>query len=98
MLGYTQSDEITLVLVDYQSREASAWFDNNIQKMDEMVDVYFYPGCDRLFVMESGEEFNEAKLMPKATSGQIKMLVVAGIALLIGALSVFGISTRRKEE
>lgn len=33
VLGYTQSDEITLVLVDYQSREASAWFDNNIQKM-----------------------------------------------------------------
>ncbi len=71
---------------------------NNIQKMDEMVDIYFYPGCDRLFVMENCEEFDEAKLMPKATSGQIKMLVVAGIALLIGALSVFGISTRRKEE
>ena len=71
---------------------------NNIQKMDEMVDVYFYPGCDRLFVMENCEKFDEAKLMPKATSGQIKMLVVAGIALLIGALSVFGISTRRKEE
>lgn len=33
VLGYTQSDEITLVLIDYQSREASAWFDNNIQKM-----------------------------------------------------------------
>lgn len=33
VLGYTQSDEITLVLVDYQNREADAWFDNNIQKM-----------------------------------------------------------------
>ena len=33
VLGYTQSDEITLVLVDYQSREACSWFDNNIQKM-----------------------------------------------------------------
>lgn len=33
VLGYCQSDEITLVLVDYQSREASAWFDSNIQKM-----------------------------------------------------------------
>ena len=33
VLGYCQSDEITLVLVDYQSREASAWFDNNVQKM-----------------------------------------------------------------
>lgn len=33
VLGYTQSDEITLVLVDYQNRDTSAWFDNNIQKM-----------------------------------------------------------------
>jgi tRNA(His) 5'-end guanylyltransferase len=33
VLGYTQSDEITLVLVDYQARDTSAWFDNNILKM-----------------------------------------------------------------
>lgn len=33
VLGYTQSDEITLVLVDYHSEEACAWFDNNIQKI-----------------------------------------------------------------
>lgn len=33
VLGYTQSDEITLVLVDYQDRDSCAWFDNNIQKI-----------------------------------------------------------------
>ena len=33
VLGYTQSDEITLVLVDYQGLNTSSWFDNNIQKM-----------------------------------------------------------------
>lgn len=33
VLGYTQSDEITLVLVDYQNRDSCAWFDNNIQKI-----------------------------------------------------------------
>lgn len=33
VLGYTQSDEITLVLVDYQRFESSAWFDYEIQKM-----------------------------------------------------------------
>ena len=33
VLGYTQSDEITLVLVDYKTRESDAWFDNNIQKV-----------------------------------------------------------------
>jgi len=33
VLGYTQSDEITLALVDYKTRDSDAWFDNNIQKM-----------------------------------------------------------------
>lgn len=33
VLGYTQSDEITLILIDYQDRDTSAWFDNNVQKM-----------------------------------------------------------------
>jgi tRNA(His) 5'-end guanylyltransferase len=32
VLGYTQSDEITLVLVDYRNIDTSAWFDYNIQK------------------------------------------------------------------
>ena len=33
VFGYTQSDEITLVLVDYQTYSTSAWFDNEIQKI-----------------------------------------------------------------
>ena len=33
VLGYTQSDEITLVLVDYAKLETSAWYDNEVQKM-----------------------------------------------------------------
>ena len=33
VLGYTQSDEVSLVLVDYQRFETSAWFDYEIQKM-----------------------------------------------------------------
>lgn len=33
VLGYTQSDEITLVLVDYEKLNTCSWFDNNIQKM-----------------------------------------------------------------
>lgn len=32
VLGYTQSDEITLVLVDYKKLDSSAWFDYNVQK------------------------------------------------------------------
>lgn len=33
VLGYTQSDEITLVLVDYQNLNSDAWFDYEVQKM-----------------------------------------------------------------
>lgn len=32
VLGYTQSDEITLVLVDYKEFDSQGWFDYNIQK------------------------------------------------------------------
>ena len=69
----------------------------NAEKMTEMTTAYFYPGCDRLFVMESDQKFNESEIMPKATSGQIAMLLIAGGALFLGALAVFGINTRRKE-
>lgn len=33
VFGYTQSDEITLILVDYKNINSSAWFDNEVQKM-----------------------------------------------------------------
>lgn len=33
VLGYTQSDEITLVLCDYKKLTSQAWFGNNIQKI-----------------------------------------------------------------
>lgn len=33
VLGYTQSDEITLVLCDYQTYETDAWFGYNVQKL-----------------------------------------------------------------
>lgn len=33
VLGYTQSDEITLILVDYEHLNSSAWFDYEVQKL-----------------------------------------------------------------
>lgn len=33
VLGYTQSDEITLVLCDYQKVDTAAWYEYNIQKI-----------------------------------------------------------------
>ena len=71
--------------------------DASINEMNELTTAYFYPGCDRLFMMEANEKFVESKIMPKATKGQIAMLLIAGGALFLGALAVFGINTRRKE-
>jgi tRNA(His) 5'-end guanylyltransferase len=33
VFGYTQSDEITLILIDYQTLTTDAWFDYEVQKM-----------------------------------------------------------------
>lgn len=33
VFGYTQSDEITLILIDYQKLDSDAWFGYNLQKM-----------------------------------------------------------------
>ena len=33
VFGFTQSDEITLILIDYQKLDSSAWFDYEVQKM-----------------------------------------------------------------
>lgn len=45
VLGYTQSDEITLVLTDYEKIETDAWFGYNIQKIASisasMATMYF---------------------------------------------------------
>lgn len=33
VFGYTQSNEISLILVDYKKLNSSAWYDNEVQKM-----------------------------------------------------------------
>ena len=48
-------------------------------------------------VANSADEAEAEVETKEVRSGQIVMLVIAGIALLLGALAVFGIGTRRKE-
>lgn len=49
VLGYTQSDEITLVLVDYQTLESSAWFDYEVQKMTSILASMATLAFNRIF-------------------------------------------------
>jgi tRNA(His) 5'-end guanylyltransferase len=59
VLGYTQSDEITLVLVDYNTLDTDAWFDYNVEKMcsvsASMCTLYF----NRIFHKKVREFVNE---------------------------------------
>ena len=57
VLGYTQSDEITLILVDYKKLNSSAWFDYEVQKMCSIAASMATMAFNRFFMYEY-EEFN----------------------------------------
>ena len=61
VLGYTQSDEITLVLVDYKTLETSAWFDYNIQKCVSVSASMATMAFNRFFV-ENIEKFGRENI------------------------------------
>lgn len=61
VLGYTQSDEITLILVDYKKLNSSAWFDYEVQKMcsiaASMATMAFNKSFSRLVVEYEVEHY-----------------------------------------
>lgn len=57
VLGYTQSDEITLILIDYKKLNSDAWFDYEVQKMCSIVASMATMAFNRFFMYEY-EEFN----------------------------------------
>lgn len=65
VFGYTQSDEITLVLVDYKNLNSSQWFDNEVQKMcsvaASMTSMYF----NKCFAYNAINAGNEEGLFKK---------------------------------
>ena len=52
VLGYTQSDEITLVLQDYKTFETQAWFNYEVQKMCSISASMATMAFDRFFNTE----------------------------------------------
>ena len=57
VFGYTQSDEITLILIDYKKLNSEAWFDYEVQKMCSIVASMTTMAFNRFFMYEY-EEFN----------------------------------------
>lgn len=73
VFGYTQSDEITLVLIDYQNENSVSWFNYNIQKCSSvaasMATMKFNTEFKSLAIMEPfrdqserGIKINDARL------------------------------------
>jgi tRNA(His) 5'-end guanylyltransferase len=56
VLGYTQSDEITLILVDYKKLNSSAWFDYEVQKLCSVAASMATMAFNRIFA-EKVKEF-----------------------------------------
>lgn len=52
VLGYHQSDEITLILVDYKNLNSSAWFDYEVQKMCSIAASMATMAFNRFFEQE----------------------------------------------
>lgn len=66
VLGYTQSDELTLVLVDYQNLNSDAWFDYEVQKMcsiaASMATMAFNKAIEEAADLAFDKEFHELGL------------------------------------
>ena len=55
VLGYTQSDEITLILVDYKKLTSSAWFDYEVQKMCSIASSMATMAFNKFFANNVGD-------------------------------------------
>lgn len=55
VLGYTQSDEITLILVDYKNLNSAAWFDYEVQKMCSVAASMATLAFNRAFISRRNE-------------------------------------------
>ena len=85
VFGYTQSDEITLILVDYKDINTAAWFDYEVQKLcsisSSMATLYF-----NKFFKQSVEEFDINSIIKEKEVDNYKLLNSYKRALNTGAM------------
>ena len=61
VLGYTQSDEITLILIDYKKLNSEAWFDYEVQKMCSVSASMATMAFNKFFIEEVEEWFSNQR-------------------------------------
>lgn len=95
VLGYTQSDEITLILIDYKKLNSSAWFDYEIQKMCSIAASMATMAFNRIFKeniknendLFSDEWLNDGEFNPNYKNKElIDLWKIHKIALEKGAM------------
>lgn len=59
VFGYTQSDEITLILIDYQNLTTAAWFDYEVQKLCSVSASMATMAFNKFFYKNIQQEFFE---------------------------------------
>ena len=72
VLGYTQSDEISLVLQDYKKLDTDAWFGYNVQKLVSVSAKMATARFNRLFN-------RYVSLLPAETSGRYREAILENI-------------------
>lgn len=63
VLGYTQSDEITLVLTDYATIKTDAWFNYNIQKMTSIAASMATLAFNKALYQVIDDHFNKDEIL-----------------------------------
>lgn len=89
VFGYTQSDEISLVLVDYEKFETSAWFDYEIQKICSISASMATMAFNRKFakrVEDEAKGYYESSMMWNVSEEERKYLYTLQKAVETGAM------------
>lgn len=105
VLGYTQSDEITLVLTDYATIQTDAWFGYNIQKMCSISASmatscstrYFIEALITILIRKTSCQLCSEKTQ-KAKTGCVSTLIHSKMLLLRvrSSIPVLSLSPRKK--
>lgn len=71
VFGYSQSDEITLILIDYHKLESCAWFDYEVQKMCSIAASMATMAFNKFFKVAIDEYFTSNKLVTVLTKADL---------------------------
>ena len=99
VFGYTQSDEITLILLDYQTLTTDAWFDYEVQKMCSIAASMATMAFNKYFYKELLAWYNDS--IPnnlKENQDIVKQLQIYKLAAEKGAMFDARVFNIPKEE